>query len=75
MGSWGFKILRPFCPSSKWSTQKFLSKGKNVYSELTYLVLEFYISKYLRTILEVNIPRLNHYEDIFFDNFLLLVFF
>ena len=36
-------------------------------TELTYMVLEFYISKCVKTILEVNIPR---YEDIIFWQFL-----
>ena len=32
-------------------------------TELTYMVLEFYISKCVKTILEVNVPR---YEGIIF---------
>lgn len=75
--TWGHGVLKSlvlFVLAQNCQPKNFFQKEKNVNSELTYLVLEFYISKYLRTILEVNVPRLNHYEDIFSDNFLLLVF-
>ena len=59
MGSGVLKSFVLFVLAQNCQPKNFFQKEKIVYSELTYLVLEFSISKYLRTILEANsIPSL-----------------